>query len=121
MRKDGLVSGVFDEIGPVLVSRAALHAQARELLELAQRAVEFAGTGPTANRALAERQIERMRAVLAAPLVAAEPGAVSAAEVLAWMKARQSESWVRSAADVEIAIGYLDADRDRGPGAERPA
>lgn len=97
------MSGVFEELGPVGPSRAMLHSQARELFELAQRAMEFSGTGPKADCALAEKQIARMRAVLAAPLVTAQVGDPSVAEVAAWMKARQSPSWTRSAADVEIA------------------
>lgn len=102
------------EIGPVMASRAALHAQARELHELAARMVEFAGTGPTADRDLAERQLQRMRAVLAAPLVAAEPGDPSVAEVIAWMRARPGASWVRSAADVALAAAELGGPMVRG-------
>ena len=104
------------EIGPVRASRGALHAQARELRELAERMVEFSGTGPTANCELAERQLERMRAVLAAPLVAAVPGDPSIAEVIAWMRARPGTSWVRSAADAALAVAELGGSMMHTPG-----
>lgn len=104
------------EIGPVRVPRAMLQAQGRELLELAQRLIEFSGTGPTASQALAERQLERMRAVLCAPLVAAVPGDPSVAEVIAWMRARPGASWVSSAADVALAAAELGGPSVRAPG-----
>ncbi len=52
------------DLGPVLPSRLAVLAQARELKALADRAVEFSGSGPTADLTLALAQLERMRAVL---------------------------------------------------------
>jgi hypothetical protein len=52
------------EIGPVLPSRAVVRAMARELQVLAARAVEFSGSGPTADLQLALRQFERIRAIL---------------------------------------------------------
>lgn len=53
-------------IGPTLRPRLLVLQDARELAALAARAVEFAGTGPSADLALAERQFERMRAILGA-------------------------------------------------------
>jgi hypothetical protein len=41
-----------------------VHANACEVRALAVRAVEFAGTGPTADLALALRQFDRIRALL---------------------------------------------------------
>ena len=55
---------IHHEAGMILPSRVAVHCQARELLDLACRAVEFSGTGPTADLALALRQLDAMRAVL---------------------------------------------------------
>jgi hypothetical protein len=55
---------VVADLGPVLPSRASIHASARELQALADRAVEFSGTGRTADLALALKQFERMKAVL---------------------------------------------------------
>lgn len=52
------------ELGPVLPSRLAVYERARELQALADRAVEFSGTGRTADLALALKQFERMKAVL---------------------------------------------------------
>lgn len=52
------------DLGPVLPARAMVHMQARELAELARRAVEFSGTGPTANLGVALGQLEQMRAIL---------------------------------------------------------
>lgn len=52
--------------GPLLPSKAQVHAQARELAALADRAREFAGSGPTADLQLALKQFERMRAILGA-------------------------------------------------------
>jgi|EndMetStandDraft_4_1072995.scaffolds.fasta_scaffold2077018_2 hypothetical protein len=58
------MSTPLSEIGPVLPSRAAVYARARELEQLARRAVEFAGKGPSADLGRAVKQFERMRAVL---------------------------------------------------------
>jgi hypothetical protein len=55
---------VLADLGPVLPSRVAVHATAREMQALAQRAVEFSGTGTTADLVLALRQLDRMRAIL---------------------------------------------------------
>lgn len=55
------------ELGPVLPSKAAVFMQARELQALAARAVEFAGTGPTADLAAALQQFDSMRAILGEP------------------------------------------------------
>ena len=52
------------ELGPVLPSRCAVHAQAVELRALAARAEEFSSTGPTADLSLALRQFDHMRAIL---------------------------------------------------------
>lgn len=52
------------DLGPVLPSRALVWTQARELRVLAERAIEFAGNGPTADLALALKQFDSMRAVL---------------------------------------------------------
>ena len=54
----------LEELGPILPPRGAVHAQALELLALAKRAEEFSGTGPTADLALALRQLDHMRAIL---------------------------------------------------------
>lgn len=58
------VHSTFADLGPVLPSRCAVHARARELQALAARAVEFSGTGPTADLSVALRQFETMRAIL---------------------------------------------------------
>lgn len=55
---------VRDDLGPVLPCKAEVWAKAREIGELAERAKEFAGTGPTADLALALRQLDSMRAIL---------------------------------------------------------
>jgi hypothetical protein len=52
------------DLGPMLPRRSDVHSRARELQVLAARAVEFSGTGPTADLAVALRQFEAMRAVL---------------------------------------------------------
>lgn len=53
------------DLGPTLPSRVAVHAQALELKQLAQRAIEFSGrSGQTGDLQLALRQFERMRAIL---------------------------------------------------------
>lgn len=52
------------ELGPVLPTKALVWSQARELRVLAERAMEFAGSGPTADLALALKQLDSMRAVL---------------------------------------------------------
>jgi hypothetical protein len=57
-------SASLADLGPVLPSRCAVHAQAVELVALAKRAEEFSGAGPTADLGLALRQFERMRAIL---------------------------------------------------------
>lgn len=54
----------YHDLGPGLPSRVTVHVQARELLALAQRAVEFSGRGQTADLSLALAQLEAMRAVL---------------------------------------------------------
>lgn len=58
------LNAVQADLGPVLPPRAAVHDRARELQQLAARAAEFSGTGPTADLSLALRQFEAMRAVL---------------------------------------------------------
>jgi hypothetical protein len=58
------MSTPLSEIGPVLPSRTAVYMRARALEQLARLAVEFAGTGPTADLGRAVKQFERMRAVL---------------------------------------------------------
>ena len=58
------MASVSAELGPVLPSRLSVLMEARELETLAKRAVEFAGTGPTANLGLALKQFDRMRVVL---------------------------------------------------------
>ncbi|MFZ5745260.1 MAG: hypothetical protein ACOY7T_12360 [Pseudomonadota bacterium] len=52
-----------DEPAP-LPPAAQVRFMARELQTLAARAVEFSGTGPTADPQAALRQFERMRAIL---------------------------------------------------------
>lgn len=63
------------ELGPVLPSKGRVWSQAHELRALAERAMEFAGNGPSADLALALRQLDSMRAVLGcdAPGSAAKP------------------------------------------------
>lgn len=56
--------GAQSELGPGLPPKAQVWSQARELRALAERAMEFAGNGPTADLALALRQFDSMRAVL---------------------------------------------------------
>lgn len=58
------VSPIMADIGPVLPPRAVVRDMARELQVLATRAVEFSGTGPTADLQAALRQLDAMRAVL---------------------------------------------------------
>lgn len=55
---------IQSEIGPVLPSKASVRMQARELRVLADRAMEFAGNGPTADLRAALIQFERARALL---------------------------------------------------------
>jgi len=57
-------AGPQADLGPVLPSRFLVWSAARELRVLADRAIEFAGTGPTADLSLALRQFDTMRAVL---------------------------------------------------------
>lgn len=59
-------SPVYADLGPALPQRWVVAAKAREIALLAARAAEFAGTGPTADLALALRQFDAMRAVLGA-------------------------------------------------------
>lgn len=54
----------FADLGPVLPSRVTVHVQARELRDLAQRAVEFSTPGRTLDLAAALLQLDRMRAIL---------------------------------------------------------
>lgn len=56
--------GVQGDLGPALPSRAGVLAMSRELVVLARRAEEFAGTGPTRDLAAALKQFDRMRAIL---------------------------------------------------------
>lgn len=58
------MAGAYSEIGPTLQPRWIVQTKSRELKVLAERAMEFAGDGPTANLSVALAQFERMRAVL---------------------------------------------------------
>ena len=55
---------VYADLGPALLPRWVVEARAREIAALAARAAEFAGTGPTADLALALRQFDHIRAIL---------------------------------------------------------
>jgi len=52
------------DLGPQLPPRALVHAQARELRALAERALEFSAIGPRGDLGVALRQFDRMRALL---------------------------------------------------------
>jgi hypothetical protein len=67
-------SASLAELGPVLPSRCAVHAQAVEMVALAKRAVEFSGTWQTADLGLALKQFEHMRAILGPGAQAAGSG-----------------------------------------------
>lgn len=57
-----------DEIGPVLPPRGVIYAQAREAVTLGLRAMEMAMAGPRCDLAAAQRQLDRLRAVLGSEL-----------------------------------------------------
>lgn len=52
------------DLGPSLPSRGSVHARARELLVLAQRAVEFSTPGPRCDLVLAQRQFDTIRGLV---------------------------------------------------------
>lgn len=54
----------YADLGRRLPSRFDVHAQARELLVMAGRALDFAGTGRSADLPRALAELDRMRAVL---------------------------------------------------------
>lgn len=57
---------VQDETGPVLPPRGVIYAQAREAVTLGLRAMEMAMAGPRCDLVAAQRQLDRLRAVLGA-------------------------------------------------------
>ncbi len=54
----------YHDLGPVLPPAALVRPVAREVLALAQRAVEFSAAGPRQDLAAALVQFERIRALL---------------------------------------------------------
>jgi len=58
------MSEAFRDIGPAAPSRGQVYAMAREIEAMAKIAVELSAPGPRADAARAQRQLDRMRAVL---------------------------------------------------------
>lgn len=56
--------GVQSEIGPTAMPRWRVYAQAREVVALAELALELSAEGPACNIPRAMAQLDRIRAIL---------------------------------------------------------